>query len=1042
MEIKDKQIDDMPWASVMAVCKLLRLPAEMMHSDGRPWSYWLGRQADEMTGLPPGVRRSRNPIVNAVSKWASKGQLPPGVQKGECSSNGEKEEQLRELSARFVQPRAVLCDVHEKGLNPWLIRALFVLLANEVTVRSDRIRTWNRRQRAKAMGRGIHSKDAERKPGSSVDAYNDDHPTSAIAAGRWVGRMDDANALWMDRECFDLIFRSGAEAEGPGAYDWGHRDNPNYETYDRPEDVALPPRVPSRCEACILAVVGCRRRLLVDLKAGMVARSGGPAKCTPARMRENERQREKGWRRRNEGTSDRPRLERFVDAWLYIMAQTEEDQGTSQTDLLAESMILGDLLYRRRKLIRSSDERRRRHRYREKRQRRTRYWSDGDSRRGSRKDEARNEARADGRGHPATPRKSYSANAGGRDVTAAADALPQPPPVPTEKPRRLLKLAEDGNPYRPYVFPDPTVVSEVHGDSPVLGDPSSTLHQSSAPKNPISTLHSSASLGTAPDSYSNPTEHGNAEIGSVHVTDYGGPASLHHSNNDDRQSHYSSSSYESVDFDNDKSTVVDFYAAAVRRGNGRCKTGRDGKVTEKGPASAAPSSIQQIMHPAFVSGVSQLSALPRPLFSNKEKKPASRQTSPSVRFHVDKASSSVTTPRDPESRHQKAAYADSWVTVTVHTADDSDESDANGGYGNSSDCDAEGCDGPSETSLLKSQDNSKTSSGKNMLYSTSPPSRNPYTFVEDDEDALQALPTPKALIHCRPSDGNVALITTGPRNPDLAFRDPFSLKAAPWQHQDHSGGDRGYRLVPRPSQTSAQLSPLDGTRRKKESTSSHMLGVRKKKDSTSDRTFGAPKGKESTSSRKLEVPKHDEWSSELATVAVDVNDTAAARQSTISAAKQSPAIHCIPSSRRPHNVNANGVSELDFEDSETLLAMCRELEADYARLESLALGTASDEEGCDLLLEPYVEVQPDEGPSSLRLNPEAAERIRRRAERRRVKAEEWARKKEERRRDVEKRERIRSERRKRKLDGENGRRASLESKTTETTQWRDLYRGQ
>ena len=100
---------------------------------GQSWgapqrAQWLARQTDKMQrhgGLPHGVRRSRNPIVQAVGKWASTstaglvptavaGDKPAGEGSGDCQRQRQRQQQ--EVPLRFVHPRAVLCEAHDKGL--------------------------------------------------------------------------------------------------------------------------------------------------------------------------------------------------------------------------------------------------------------------------------------------------------------------------------------------------------------------------------------------------------------------------------------------------------------------------------------------------------------------------------------------------------------------------------------------------------------------------------------------------------------------------------------------------------------------------------------------------------------------------------------------------------------------------------------------------------------------------------------------------------------------------------------------------------------
>ncbi|KAM0562051.1 hypothetical protein ACHAPJ_002495 [Fusarium lateritium] len=126
---------------------------------------------------------------------------------------------LESLSLKHVDdgmPAACLCAAHH-GLDPKLIRRLMLLLIAECTERVQTLRTW--RQRI---------------------TFSD----NIIA---WLDRIDTVTGLWIGRDAFRATFG-----------------------YQRASPTDL--RVKSKCEACIMAVVGGRPQVLSDLRACMVQR--------------------------------------------------------------------------------------------------------------------------------------------------------------------------------------------------------------------------------------------------------------------------------------------------------------------------------------------------------------------------------------------------------------------------------------------------------------------------------------------------------------------------------------------------------------------------------------------------------------------------------------------------------------------------------------------------------------------------------------------------------------------------------------------------
>lgn len=205
-----------------------------------PSEAWLSRQKELVEELPRSCLRPSSDVLSLHSlvtrglmKVSEKHALP------------------------FVPSAAVLCLAH-KALHPWRIRSLFLLLAGEVGIRSDRIRRF----------RGF-----------------DDGFAPSQAVQDFVYRMTSVASLWIAPEDFERRFG-----------------------FAPPQELS---RLESGCEACMLAVVGARAQLLVDLRANMIAR----------RYRSH----------RN------PALLRFVDAWI-------EWFGNGAELLMAESETLGNEL--------------------------------------------------------------------------------------------------------------------------------------------------------------------------------------------------------------------------------------------------------------------------------------------------------------------------------------------------------------------------------------------------------------------------------------------------------------------------------------------------------------------------------------------------------------------------------------------------------------------------------------------------------------------------------------------------------------------------
>ncbi|EGY19371.1 uncharacterized protein VDAG_09831 [Verticillium dahliae VdLs.17] len=116
----DHHIEDFPTRAVQKLTAILTLPPQ--HGLVRPTAGWQASQSEAVANLPQSCRRppveGANPIKllkRGLMKMSEKHSLP------------------------FVPDAAVLCQAH-KELHPWRMRSLFLLLASECGIRSDRIR--------------------------------------------------------------------------------------------------------------------------------------------------------------------------------------------------------------------------------------------------------------------------------------------------------------------------------------------------------------------------------------------------------------------------------------------------------------------------------------------------------------------------------------------------------------------------------------------------------------------------------------------------------------------------------------------------------------------------------------------------------------------------------------------------------------------------------------------------------------------------------------------------------------------------------------
>ena len=183
-------------AHLHKLTNMLALPPH--HGTAQPSSKWLAAQARAVPNLPKPVLRPSKLLPRLAVKLSEATGAPA------------------------LPPAAVLCAAH-RGLHPWLVRAVFNLLAAEVTMRCDRLRKY-------------------------VSKLDSDEET----ARKVSGILSSVNKLWLDEAHFERLF--GGQALG-----WK----------DKLE------RVEDGCEACVLAAVGSRGELLAALRAHLLGRKRG-----------------------------------------------------------------------------------------------------------------------------------------------------------------------------------------------------------------------------------------------------------------------------------------------------------------------------------------------------------------------------------------------------------------------------------------------------------------------------------------------------------------------------------------------------------------------------------------------------------------------------------------------------------------------------------------------------------------------------------------------------------------------------------------------
>lgn len=154
----------------------------------KPHQRWLKKQKELIEALDQSVRRPQNILKRLAAHYDNR---------------------------RHPSKVAHLCSSH-RGLNPRLIRRIMLLMAQELTQRTDRFRKWR-----------------------SLPAF-----TEELEA--WLDRMDTMTALWIGQDAFHALFG-----------------------YNRTAPIGT---VESGCEACIISVIGGRPQLLIDLRANLRAR--------------------------------------------------------------------------------------------------------------------------------------------------------------------------------------------------------------------------------------------------------------------------------------------------------------------------------------------------------------------------------------------------------------------------------------------------------------------------------------------------------------------------------------------------------------------------------------------------------------------------------------------------------------------------------------------------------------------------------------------------------------------------------------------------
>ncbi|KAL1874318.1 hypothetical protein Daus18300_003682 [Diaporthe australafricana] len=201
-----RHVSDMNREDINLLVRLLCLPPSARHyTDGLPSEQWLARQAEKISQLPKPLQRPQNWLAR-LSIYTNK---------------------KLDLTIEDLVPQcAVLCAAH-KGMNPWVVHRVFLLISEEVTHRLDPVRKFLENPTKHAV-----------KLKTSLSEVQD-----------YVDRMNSMLGLWTGSDVFARIVGD------------------NY-----PHGLAMP-RVENDCEACICSCIGAAGQALCDLRAMMYGRS-------------------------------------------------------------------------------------------------------------------------------------------------------------------------------------------------------------------------------------------------------------------------------------------------------------------------------------------------------------------------------------------------------------------------------------------------------------------------------------------------------------------------------------------------------------------------------------------------------------------------------------------------------------------------------------------------------------------------------------------------------------------------------------------------
>lgn len=201
-----RHISHMTHEDISLLVRLLCLPpTARRYADGLPSDQWLARQAEKTSQLPKTLQRPQDWLAR-LSIYTNK--------------------KLNLTIEDLVPQCAVLCAAH-KGLNPWIVHRVFLLISEEVTHRLDPVRKF-----------------LENPTKHSVKLK-----TSLGEVQDYVDRMNSMLSLWTGPDVFSRIVGD------------------NY-----PPGLAMQ-RVENDCEACICSCIGAAGQSLCDLRAMMYGRS-------------------------------------------------------------------------------------------------------------------------------------------------------------------------------------------------------------------------------------------------------------------------------------------------------------------------------------------------------------------------------------------------------------------------------------------------------------------------------------------------------------------------------------------------------------------------------------------------------------------------------------------------------------------------------------------------------------------------------------------------------------------------------------------------